>query len=86
MTLHFAILEYATVMTAGKGNVGGNELRTPEKLVWPSVPTNIDSLRVQSGLERLAETSLSRHPHHPVNQKEGQLPMCKVLARRMTAH
>ena len=70
MTLNFALLEYAAVMTAGKGNVGGNELRIPEELVRPSVPTKIDSLRVQSGPERLAETSLSQHPHHPVNQKE----------------
>ena len=57
-------------MTARKGNVGANELRTPEELVWLSVPTKIACLRVQSGPERLAETSLSRHPRHPVNQKE----------------
>ena len=42
----------------------GNELRTPEEFVWPSVPTRIASLRVQSGPQRLSETSLSRHPHH----------------------
>ena len=48
----------------------GNELRTPEELVWPSGPTKIVSLLVQIEPQRLAETSLSRHPHHPVNRKE----------------
>ena len=48
----------------------GNGLRTPEELVWPSVPTTIAGLRVQNGPQRHVETSLSRHPHHPVNRKE----------------
>ena len=42
----------------------GNELKTPEELVWPSLPTKIASIRVQSGPQGLAEMSLGRHPHH----------------------
>ena len=42
----------------------GNELRIPEEFVWPSVPTRIASLRVQSGPQNLAEASLSRYPHY----------------------
>ena len=41
----------------------GNELRAPEELVWPGVPTKIACLRVQSGPERLAETSLRPSIH-----------------------
>ena len=44
----------------------GNELRTPEKLFWPSVPTKTVSFRVQRGSERLAETSLSHRRIQPV--------------------
>ena len=55
----------------------GNELRTSEELVWPSVPTKIAGLRVQSEPQRrlrsrgsVVETSLSLRPQHPVNRKK----------------
>ena len=70
MILNFAPLEYAIVIRLGRAVLEGNELRTPGEFVWHSVSTKIADLRVQSGPQRLAGTSLSLLPHHPVNRKE----------------
>ena len=66
MTLNFAPLEYATVIRLESAMLEGNELKTPEELVWPSVPTKIASLRVHSGPQR--------HRLHHEGGRGGRVP------------